>query len=302
LLTFAKGGEPVKKLVNLGSIISEAVGFAVTGTAVRCDVDIQDGLWSMEADLGQLSQVIHNLIINAVQAMPEGGAVRVRAENLSGQGSGWSQVHISITDSGTGIPEEHLGKIFDPFFTTKNTGSGLGLATCHSIIKKHGGSISVSSREGEGTTFDIYLPALENSRAPEPCTDKALMNGQGLVLVMDDEEDVRHVMSEMLEELGYRVKCAGNGREAVDLYQTARDSGEPFDVVILDLTVPGEIGGKETIALLKEIDSGVRAVVSSGYSTSPILANHQAFGFAGIIRKPCKMDEISKVMHDIMKR
>lgn len=300
LLTFAKGGEPVKKLVNLGRIITEAVGFAVTGTAVKCKVEIDEGIWAMEADEGQMSQVIHNLIINAVQAMPGGGIVQVKAENIFCDARNRCEVHVSIADTGEGIPEEHLGKVFDPFFTTKQKGSGLGLATCHSIVKKHDGAIGVSSVEGEGTTIDIYLPAAAEGKFPDQQPVNNIVGGEGHILVMDDEEVVREVITEMLKALGYTVECAENGNEAVQLYQKSRAEAMPFDAVILDLTVPGEVGGKDTIALLKEIDPGVKAIVSSGYSTSPVLANYHEFGFLGIIRKPFRMDEISRVVHDVM--
>jgi len=301
LLTFAKGGEPVKQLVHLRKVIAEAVGFAITGTAVRSQVEIDAALWPSEADEGQLTQVIHNLVINAVQAMPQGGTVRVTAENVRSEGEK-GEIHISVEDSGVGIPEDHLARIFDPFFTTKELGSGLGLATCHSIIKKHGGTIRVTSEVGRGTTFDIFLPAVRTAAAPVSAVDSGVTTGEGRILVMDDEETIRNVMQEMLSALGYSVQCAENGNEAVDLYVRAKDGDHPFDAVILDLTVPGEVGGREAIALLRKVDPAVRAIVASGYSTSPVLANYPDFGFSGIIRKPCRMSEMSSVLHDVLAR
>ena len=298
LLTFSKGGEPVKTILNINDLLKEAAGFAIHGTAVKCEFELSENLCPVEADEGQLSQVIHNLVLNAVQSMPEGGTVKIQAVNQRSESSGKNQVMVSITDSGSGIPEEHLQKIFDPFFTTKDIGSGLGLATCHSIIKKHDGNIYAVSTRGIGSTFYVLLPASDLCKTEQNLRTADIAHGSGAVLVMDDEPMVRGVVKAMLEELGYTVECTENSATTVALYQKRITEGKPFSAVILDLTIPGEAGGSETISLLKRVDPCVRAVVSSGYASSGIISNYRNYGFCAVISKPYRLEEISRVMHE----
>jgi CheY-like chemotaxis protein len=231
--------------------------------------------------------------------MPYGGTVEIRAENITiGQESALTMkegkyVKLTFTDQGTGIPKEYSQKIFDPYFTTKEKGSGLGLSASYSIIRNHEGHITVVSEEGVGTTFTIYLPASEHQVSKEEAVKDEALSGTGKVLIMDDEEMVRHVSGTMLKKLGYAVEFAGDGAEAIALYKTAKESGEPFDVIIMDLTIPGGIGGKQAIKQLLEIDPGVRAIVSSGYADDAIMADYNRYGFAGVLIKPYKMDRLS---------
>jgi CheY-like chemotaxis protein len=253
----------------------------------------------VEVDEGQLSQVIHNLVINAVQAMPDGGIITIGAENYRSIPEGQKCVRISVADTGTGIPEQHLQRIFDPYFTTKQQGSGLGLATCYSIIKKHGGIITVESTLGKGSTFHLALPASELNRTINPALQTDLAYGAGRVLVMDDEEPVRETLQAMLEALGYTAECTDNGAEAVELYRKRKEEGTPFAVVILDLTIPGGIGGKEAIASLRNIEPGVKAVVASGYSTDPVMGSYREHGFSAVLSKPFQVQEMSRVLQEL---
>ncbi len=300
LLTFARGGEPVKKIIEVVGLLKEAAGFALHGSNVRVKFALANDLWPVEADEGQLSQVIQNLVLNAVQAMPEGGTVTISAENAESPEAGKRYVKISVTDTGAGISEEHLQRIFDPYFTTKQKGSGLGLATCYSIITKHGGKISVTSTLGKGSTFHISLPASEQQDVPEPNSRKAVSHGSGSVLVMDDEEDIRDIAKAILEELGYTVESVENGTEAIDLYRMRNEEGTPFSAVILDLTIPGGIGGKEAIERLLRIDPDIKAIVCSGYSTDPIMANYRDYGFSAVLVKPYRLQDISKVLQELL--
>ena len=306
LLTFAKGGAPVKKITSVATTIDESVMFACRGFKTRCELRISDDLWWVEADSGQLGQVFQNLIINAVQAMPAGGTIDIGAENLRLKASldlplsPGKYVKISIRDQGIGIPAEYLPKIFDPYFTTKQAGSGLGLATAFSIIQNHHGHISVESIMGVGTTFHIFLPASIQQMVPQPGSERKALLGKGKILVMDDEEIVREVLGKMLAKLGYEAKFAQDGAEAVEKFAAAQKTGDKFQAVILDLTVPGGIGGKDTIKKLLDIDPQVKAIVSSGYSDDPIMANFKAYGFSGVIAKPYKVLDLSEVLHDII--
>jgi PAS domain S-box-containing protein len=307
LLTFSRGGAPIKNTASIGAIIQESAGFALRGSDVQCSFIIPDDLWPVEVDEGQMSQVIHNLIINAGQSMPEGGTVTIECANIvvrTDAGLPLKEgryVRTSIHDRGVGISHEHLHKIFDPYFTTKQKGSGLGLSITYSIVKKHQGLITVDSRFGLGTTFHIYLPA-SGSKVPLK-EDKAelLITGEGRILVMDDEDAVRSVAAEMLRGLGYEVQVAGDGVEALRLYAEARESGNGFHAVIMDLTVPGGMGGKETLKRLHEIDPAVIAIASSGYSNDPVMADYRKYGFAGVMAKPYKISTLSVVVNNVLK-
>lgn len=301
LLTFSRGGAPVKKTITLPGIITEAAGFSLRGSRVLHELSIAADLWPVEADEGQMMQVFNNLLINADQAMPAGGIIRIAAENVTlGPGdvpslAAGRYVRLTVSDQGTGIPREHLGRIFDPYFTTKQKGSGLGLAATHSIIRKHDGHIIVASELGKGTVFHIYLPASQGEVAPPPRQEK-FVRGSGAVLIMDDDEDMRKTTGDMLMRMGYTVDYADEGNEAIARYRQAREAGRPFAAVIMDLTVPGGMGGKEAIGKLLAIDPAVRAIVSSGYSEDPVMADFRAYGFRGVAIKPYRIRELSEVV------
>ena len=306
LLTFSKGGAPIKKITSIGELIRESSGFALRGSNVKCLYNIPDDLWSLEVDEGQMNQVINNLIINADQSMPEGGTIHVscknvfiRAEDAVALKEG-EYVKISIKDEGTGIPEEHLQRIFDPYFSTKQKGSGLGLASVYSIVKRHHGLITVESRMGAGTTFHIYLPASHKEIVGEGAAEKAPLTGKGRILIMDDEEIVREVAGEMLRSLGYEAEITRDGEETIALYQESQRSDHPFNAVILDLTIPGGMGGKEVIRRLHKIDPGVNAIVSSGYSSDPIMSRYGEYGFKGVVSKPYSIQELNKTLHEVL--
>ncbi len=310
LLTFAKGGEPIKESQSIGEIIEEAVGFSLSGSNVDCKLEIADDVWPLEIDRGQIDQVINNLIINADQAMPEGGTIAVKAENVTidefvSEGTNaylpldpGKYVRISVKDEGVGIPPEHIDKIYDPYFTTKENGTGLGLTICYSILKKHNGLIFVKSQEGSSTTFHIYLPATEKKVAELKAQKDVPMSGSGRVLVMDDEEVVRIAAGHVLKVIGYEVAFASDGAEAIEIYKQALDQGKPFNALIMDLTIPGGMGGKETIVKLKEIDPNVKGIVSSGYSTDPVMANYEDYGFCGVVSKPYMVEDLNRVLHE----
>ena len=305
LLTFAKGGMPVKEFAPLKDVIKESALFVTRGAKSKCEFSIAEDLWSGEVDLGQINQVINNIVINANQAMPEGGIIYIDAVNLVMDGANeWKlnpgkYIRISIRDEGIGIPEKYLSKIFDPYFSTKQKGSGLGLATSYSIIKNHGGAITTESVLGKGTTFHIYLPASEKQFFKK--RERSVIKGEGRILVMDDEASVRKLVVKMLERLGYKAASAKDGAEAIEMYKKEKESGKFFDAVILDLTIPGGMGGKETIKKLKETDPEVKAIVSSGYSGDPVLAYYREYGFAGIIPKPFESKLLSKVLYEVLK-
>jgi PAS domain S-box-containing protein len=309
LLTFSKGGAPVQKTASLKDLIQESVDFSLRGSNVKCTLELEEGLWPGHIDAGQISQVIHNLIINADQSMPNGGILSVTAVNtdLKDDQRTWllslnpgRYVHITITDEGVGIEEERLQKIFDPYFTTKPQGSGLGLSTSYSIIKKHDGHIGVQSAVGVGTTFSIYLPASTAIPTPvEPAPDNAA-EGTGKVLVMEDEESLIEVIGSMLEHYGYDVVFAHDGDETLTAYQQARDLGAPFDALILDLTIPGGMGGKETVTRLLAINPQAKAIVASGYANDPIMSEFQQYGFQGCIAKPYQADALHQVLRQVM--
>ncbi len=308
LLTFSKGGQPLKETIAIGALIQESVCFATRGSGLRCEFSLADDLWCVDADEGQLTQVISNLVINACQAMPEGGVITARAENRTVTGrdklplKDGRYVMVSIEDQGIGIPKELLPKIFDPYFTTKEKGSGLGLASAYSVVKKHGGCIDAVSTPGLGTTFRFYLPASGEAAAVKKEVFKKIpASAGGRVLVMDDEVIIRNVTYEILTTLGYEAVTAEEGNEAVRLYKEAGDKGEPFDVVIMDLTVQGGMGGRETVKRLLEIDPGARVIVSSGYSNDPIMADYKDYGFSDVIPKPYTVEELSEKLYHVIK-
>lgn len=306
LLTFSRGGEPVKKVAALGPIIAEAADFALRGSRSRCELDLPEDLWAVEVDEGQISQVIHNLVINADQAMPGGGLVavsggkkRVRNAEIPGLPAG-NYVQITIADRGIGIPQQHVKKIFDPYFTTKQKGSGLGLATSYSILHRHGGHITVASEVGKGTTFALYLPAVDQSAALRPRQRNSPVRGEGRVLVMDDEAMVRDVAANMLAGLGFAVETAKDGEEMLSVYDAAERAGRPFRAVIMDLTVPGGMGGKEAVEKLKDRYPAAKVIVSSGYSNDPVMAEYRAHGFDAVVAKPYTVKNLSEAVAAVL--
>jgi PAS domain S-box-containing protein len=306
LLTFSRGGEPVKKTISISELVKEAAGFALRGSKTGCTFSVPADLKPVEADAGQLRQVIQNIVINADQAMPRGGMIRIACENAAVQArevqplAAGEYVKISIADEGVGIPQEQIGKIFDPYFTTREKGSGLGLAAVYSIIKKHGGAITASSEPGVGTTVSVYLPVSLKEAGSPVRTSGELVFGKGRVLIMDDEEIIRDAAGRVLQAAGYEVESAADGNAAIELYCKAREAGKPFDLVIMDLTVPGGVGGKDAVRRLHEIDPGVKAIVSSGYSQDPILANYRDYGFLGVITKPYHIREMSEIVSRVI--
>jgi len=314
LLTFALGGAPVKKPTPIAKLLKETANLTLCGSNIRCDFFLPEDLWLAKVDEGQINQVINNLLINAQQAMPSGGKITIRAENVTMVEDAELPLHrgkyvplpkgkyikITITDQGVGIPPQILDKIFDPYFTTKPQGSGLGLATAYSIIKNHEGYITVESTAEEGSVFFLYLPAVKGAIPfPEEVTLEPIP-GQGRILIMDDEDIVLDVLRKILISIGYQVVSARDGDEALGKYQRAKSNGHPFVAVILDLTVPGGLGGKETLDQLKRIDPQVKAIVSSGYSDNPIMADYEKYGFYGVISKPYRIPELSKVIHEVI--
>jgi signal transduction histidine kinase/CheY-like chemotaxis protein len=304
LLTFAKGGTPVKETASIKDILKSSSSFMLHGSKSDCEFSVADDLWLAEVDLGQINQVINNLIINANQAMTEGGIIQVAAENLIIENrhglpvKAGKYIRITIKDQGVGIAKDHLLKLFDPYFTTKQEGSGLGLATTYSIIKKHGGHISVESQLGVGTTFHVYLPASDKIVAEKE--EVKLIKGQGRILVMDDEVSVQKLVGRMLKNLGYESEFAKDGAETIQMVKEAKEAEKPYDAVILDLTIPGKMGGKEAIKKLLEIDPELKAIVFSGYSNNPILANFEEYGFKGMMPKPFELRTLGKVLHEVL--
>jgi len=308
LLTFAKGGEPVKEVSSLDDIIKDSANFVLHGDNIACQYDIPEDLWNVNIDKGQMSQVIQNIILNASHAMPEGGIITVTGENIasvSAEGLPISKVgrfvKISLHDSGIGIPADLMEKIFEPYFSTKHEGSGLGLAVTQSIINKHNGHILAKSSPGFGTTFTIYLPASEKTTIQKHKSYiEEKVSSQAKILIMDDNTMLRTVAEEMLLQLGHEVVLAVDGEQAIKLYQESVKSDKLFDLVIMDLTIPGGMGGKEAVQEILNIDSDAKVIVSSGYSNDPIMANFKNYGFCSAIAKPYRLQELSKMISHLI--
>jgi len=300
LLTFAKGGAPEKKPVDAAALIAESVSFSLHGSTVVAVVDCDPDLPPMDADEGQISQCLNNLLINARQAMPQGGRVTIRGRGVTREGKRF--VEIRVTDEGEGIPADIIDRIFDPYFTTKVTGSGLGLATVYSIVQRHGGEIGVESAAGSGTTFRMLIPAAEETSSVKEQAVGAVMMGGGMVLVMDDDPVVREVARGILTQSGLACETAEDGGEAVNRYGEAISRGERFDLVILDLTVRGGVGGVEAARMIREIDPQACLLVSSGYSDDPVFADPGGYGFDGVIRKPYGRDAMLSAVSHVRRR
>ena len=306
LLTFAKGGLPLKKPINVEDLLQDVVPLALSGSNSAVEISIDENVWPIEIDEDQIHQVINNILINADQAMPHGGLITIKVQNLyltPATGLPLPEgkyVRFSFLDQGIGIDQKNIGKIFDPYYTTKKFGNGLGLTTAFSIIKNHQGHITVDSEPGKGTSFHIYLPTAKNAAWLHKTKISTMpIKGQGRILVMDDEGAIREVLCQMLHKLGYEAVCVKDGGQALEAYQQAKKQG-PFDAVILDLTIPNGLGGKETLELLLQLDPQIRAIVSSGYGDDPIMANYENYGFKSVIAKPYKISELSLVLHNVM--
>ncbi len=307
LLTFSKGGAPIRQAASVSEILHDTIDFSLSGSNILPHYALPVDLWAVNIDPGQISQVLDNLIANSKDAMPDGGTLEIVAQNVKlaegenpAVGSG-KYVKLSLRDQGVGIPHENLNKIFEPYFTTKSKGTGLGLAVVYSVIAKHEGHIDVESEVGKGTTFHILLPATPESGAGRKDGKESIIRGQGRVLLMDDEEFILEVTGEVLRTLGYQVELARDGEEAVRMYQTSLSEGRRYDAVIMDLTIPGGMGGKEAIKELLKIDPLVKAIVSSGYSSDATMADHCRFGFSGVIPKPYKIEDLSRIMSETIR-
>ncbi|MBI5250314.1 MAG: response regulator [Desulfomonile tiedjei] len=302
LLTFSKGGAPIKSTSDLAELLKQCAGFVMRGSNVDCKFSVPGNLWPVEMDEGQISQVINNLIINALEAMPQGGTILIKASNVHAEKEHGlplkegSYVKVTIADQGGGIDKAHIAKIFDPYFTTKEKGTGLGLATSYSIVKKHGGLMTVRSKAGLGSTFYFFLPASATALAPDTTAVTELVTGIGRVLVMDDDKMIRDTTGELVRELGYDVEVARDGAEAIDAYKKALSEGRQFDVVILDLTIPGGMGGRDTLVMLQAIDPNVKAIVSSGYSDDSVMAEHSTLGFKAVLAKPYNAQKLGQTI------
>jgi PAS domain S-box-containing protein len=298
LLTFSRGGAPIVRTASLRHLLPETVAFALRGSNVRCEFTLAADLWPAKVDEGQIGQAIHNIVVNADQAMPDGGTIRVGAENTS-VGAGESHplergdyVRITVEDRGDGIAPEHLPRVFDPYFTTREGATGLGLATAFSIVRRHGGRLTIESERGVGTVVRIHLPAARDRGLNGEQARKPEVGAGRRVLVMDDDEAVRTIAGQMLTSVGYEVEQAADGAEAVALYREGLRIQRPFAAVILDLTVPGGMGGADAIEALRAADPGVRAIVSSGYSDNPVMAEYSRHGFVGVVAKPYRREDL----------
>ncbi|HEX7507215.1 MAG TPA: ATP-binding protein, partial [Polyangia bacterium] len=305
LLTFAKGGAPLRRVQPVSELVKRSVTFATTGSNCEASFSCEKTEWLCNLDENQFGQVIDNLIINAKYAMAHGGRIEVRVENtpasaMPGHLPAKDHVHVSIRDYGVGIPREHLQRIFDPFFTTKAQGSGLGLATSHSIVGKHDGHIEVESELGAGSIFHVWLPRAIGASASAGAPSGEGSRGEGKVLILDDEDFVLRVASSMLLQCGYEPTVAKSLAQAMDLAKAALATGHPFRAAILDITIPGGPGGKEAVHMLKALDPAIRVVASSGYSSDDILARPQDFGFDGSLPKPYELRSLRLAMSRLL--
>jgi two-component system cell cycle sensor histidine kinase/response regulator CckA len=314
LITFSKGGSPNQALTPVERLVKNVVDFTLSGSNIKCTYNFAPDLWRINVDQSQVGQALHNVVMNAREAMPQGGHIVAAADNVALKREipslpAGDYVRISITDRGSGIAEADLERIFEPYYSTKSSGNqraaGLGLSICHSIIKKHGGEVVVESQIGFGTTLTIYLPAIHADLPAKTPVKEAESTGeifgQGKILIMDDEEMIRELAGEILRHLGYRVEFAQDGAEAVAFYEAALASVDPFDAVILDLTVRGGMGGKEAIQKLKQIDPNVRGIVSSGYSDDPGITGFKEYGFCGVVAKPYTLEELGSKLGEVLR-
>lgn len=304
LLTFSKGGAPLKRVVSISELLGQAAEFSLYGSNLRADINIPVDLWRAEVDAGQIEQVVNALMLNARETMPHGGTVRISAHNVELEEKvgtplpAGRYIKVMIADRGEGVLEELATKIFDPYFTTKPTGSGLGLSISYSIIKKHGGLLHLENSSPEGSTFTFYLPATDRDAVPlEPQASERVFNfNHQKVLVMDDEAAIRDLTSQLLGTLGYEVTAVPDGLEAVKVYERAMRKGENFQAVILDATIRGGMGGLATIERLRSVDPNVNAIICSGYSDEAALSQFLAYGFRSALPKPFTRRELADAL------
>jgi PAS domain S-box-containing protein len=309
LLSFARGRPSIKEVTSIKQLIQDTVGFCLSGSNVDYRLELPNDLKPVEIDKGQIDQVLNNLISNAVQAMPHGGTITITASNTEVTGDlalktlplqKGKYVKVSIHDEGMGISHEHLERIFDPYFSTRDEGTGLGLSTAYSIIKRHGGHLYVESTGEKGSVFTFLLPIMESGESPSKTND-ILVKGSGRVLIMDDDLIVRTVVETLLKKTGYSPVCVTNGDQALNQYREALAGGDPFTVTIMDLTIPGGMGGKETVKRLREIDKAAKVIVFSGYSNDPIFSNFKEYGFDGVLSKPFSIEEFMRTISLVLK-
>ncbi|MCH8327654.1 MAG: response regulator, partial [Candidatus Marinimicrobia bacterium] len=306
LMVFTRGGDPVKKAIKVDVFLREVADFALHGSSSTVEYNLPGALWSANIDRGQIEQVVDNLVLNATQAMADGGVITIAAKNITvtnahrlGPLEAGDYVGVTISDNGKGIPKNDLDRIFQPYFTTKEAGSGLGLFSSYRILERHGGWINAKSTEGDGSTFRFYLPATrEQIVKQEKIGD--IITGSGNVLIMDDEESIRKVLSFALERLGYSVCVTADGRSAIEEYKSRRKSGNPFDLVILDLTIPGGLGGKDTMEKLLAYDPDIKAIVASGYAEDPVMGRYREHGFMGVMSKPFDVKKLSHIVAEVL--
>ncbi len=301
LLTFSKGGSPVKENASIGEIIKESIEFSLHGSNIKAECSIPENLWTSKVDRDQIDQVIQNLIINSIESMIDGGLLTVKCKNIilnKDHPREGKYIEIKIIDTGIGIDKKNMDNIFDPYFSTKETGSGLGLAITYSIINNHNGFIEVNSKQGEGTEFTVYLPSDENkNNKPGIKLDSKIYNSNDhySILIMDDDDEIQKMLEIILKKLGHSVVTTSNGKETINKFES-----ENFDLIILDITIPGGMGGVETISKLKIIDPNVKAIVSSGYADSQVISDYKTYGFSGSLTKPYLIDDLKKIIDDIM--
>jgi CheY-like chemotaxis protein len=306
LLTFAKGGSPIASAMDLRPVLTQAAAFATRGTSARCVFDLGDSPLIVSIDKDQISRVIQNLVINAAQAMAQGGEITLRAEVVALEASAnpnrpaGRYVRLTVSDQGAGIKPENLNKIFEPYFSTKGVGRGLGLALSYSIMAKHGGNIGAEVKPGAGAVFILHFPIADAADAPAVEDRPALTAGSGKVLIMDDEAALAKVLKRIVEHLGYQTEVVKDGQAGLDAYSLAMREGKPYDAVILDLTVAGGMGGKEAIAKLKALDPQAKAIVSSGYANDPVMAGYAAHGFSWVLTKPYTIEQVSEALRQVL--
>ena len=319
LITFSKGGDPVKKMMSIDNLLKDTIISASSGSNLKSNISITDAIRQVNIDDNQIKQVVRNIFVNAKEAMDDNGQLKVSCENIDIPQEGLltlnqgKYIKISFEDQGRGISKENMEKIFDPYFSTKDMGidkgQGLGLTISYSIIKKHGGLITVESEQEIGSTFSVYLPAISVKKpdyqksVKKPATHtpvKQPVTGTGKILLMDDEEAIRIFMGQVLNRLGYDAETCTEGKETVEIYKKAMESKEPFDVAILDLTNKIGMGGQETMRRLLEIDHNTKGIIITGYSDDPVVANFKAYGFSGVITKPATREELSRVINEVL--
>jgi PAS domain S-box-containing protein len=314
LITFSKGGSPHKEIAAVDRLVKSATDFTLSGSNIKCSYNFSPDIRLIDVDPSQIGQAIHNVVMNARESMQEGGLIYVTASDFKLADEvatlvAGDYVKVSIADQGGGIPEKEFDRIFEPYYSTKEMGhtrgTGLGLSICRSIIRKHGGDVTVESQIGVGTTMHLFLPAAERDSLVQTPGDKpaetAPIFGEGKILVMDDDQMIRELAGEILWHLGYEVEFAQDGGEAVALYRMSMKAVRPFDAVILDLTVRGGMGGKEAMQELIKMDPDIKGIVSSGYSDDPGMTDYKQYGFSGVVAKPYTLEELGEKLNQVLK-